>query len=77
MGEVGVEGLAKRRGGGGQSTHLGHGSSLPAWKEDIGDLSLSLTGSVCHIDPGQVPAPALPLSHCTDMRSGWDKALDN
>ena len=75
MGEVGVEGLARRRGDVGQSTHLGHGFSLAAWKVDIGDLCLA--GNDGHIDPDQVPGPALPLSHCTDMRSGWDKAPDN
>ena len=64
-------------GGGSHSppTTPGLDFSLPACK--VGICNLSERGKVGHLDQDQVPAPGLTLSHCTDMRSDWDRAPDS
>ena len=66
-------------GGGSHSppTTPGLDFSLPACKVGVGICNLSERGKVGHLDQDQVPAPGLTLSHCTDMRSDWDRAPDS
>ena len=92
MGELGVAGLVRRRGGiggvgtrdggggggGGLHSHPTHlGHGFSLLAWKVDIVDPCQEGNVRHIVPVLVPALVLSLSHCIDMRSDWDKAPDN